>query len=104
MEMQRRWVRVRFQLEALVDKIKDVRLRANEKEMPKTLKPVEKSKLIEGLFETIRSDLPEGANESIAKRMAKKIGDYFLWRRETTTPVIHELLVLAPWWVAEHIR
>jgi hypothetical protein len=32
--------------------------------------------------------------------MADKIGNYLLWRRESSIPVIHELIVLLPWWIS----
>jgi len=100
LEMRRRLPRIWAQIGSLVEHIKDVRLRANAEPLPAALAPVAKSDLIRGLVEAVLEGAPEGVDASVARRVARKIGDYLLWRREPTTPVVHELIVLAPWWIA----
>jgi hypothetical protein len=48
----------------------------------------------------ILADEQKELKRSAARRMADEIGTYLLWRRETTVPVIHELIVLLPWWIS----
>ncbi len=98
-EMERRWPIALKELSALIDRIKDIS-RANPGELHKNLSDVEKQKLVEGLMNAILADEQKELKRSVARRMADKIGTYLLWRRETTVPVIHELIVLLPWWIS----
>lgn len=100
LELRRRWPRAKAQLVSLVEHIRDIRLRANDAPLAADLAPVEQSALLRGLAAALREKAPADLDETAVRRMARKIGDYFLWRREPTIPVIHELLVLAPWWLA----
>ena len=100
LEMRRRLPRVWAQIGALVEHIKDIRLRANPEPLPAVLAPVAKVDLLRGLVRAVLDGAPEGVDAPVARRVARKIGEYFLWRSEPTTPVVHELLVLAPWWIA----
>ncbi|MCL4233752.1 MAG: hypothetical protein KJ042_04450 [Deltaproteobacteria bacterium] len=100
LELRRRWPRAKTQLASLVDHIRDIRVRANAAPLAADLAPVEQSALLRGLIDALRATSPPGIEETAIRRMARRIGDYFLWRREPTIPVIHELLVLAPWWLA----
>ena len=88
------------EIATLVERIKDLRLRANPEPLPPECAVVEKGRLLEGLYHAILADAPAAVEHSVVRRMADKIGEYLLWRREMTTPIIHELLVLAPWWIA----
>jgi hypothetical protein len=99
MEIERRWPIALRELSALIDRIKDIS-RGNPETLHKNLTDVEKQKLIEGLMNAILSDERTELKRSVARRMADKIGTYLLWRRETTVPVIHELIVLLPWWIS----
>ncbi len=99
-EMRGRLPRALAQIGSLVEHIKQIRLRSNAKPLPAALAPVEKSDLMHGLVEAVLAEAPEGVDASVARRVARKIGDYLLWRREPSVPVVHELIVLAPWWFA----
>ncbi len=99
LEMRRRLPRVWAQIGALVSHIKDIRAYANTEPLPEAMAPSAKADLLRGLAEAVLNGAPEGVDVSVARRVARKIGDYFLWRREPTIPVVHELLVLAPWWI-----
>jgi hypothetical protein len=98
-EIERRWPIALRELSALIDRIKDIS-RANPEELHKNLTDVEKQKLTESLMNAILADEQTELKRSVARRMADKIGTYLLWRRETTVPVIHELIVLLPWWIS----
>jgi len=98
-EIERRWPIALRELSALIDRIKDIS-RANPEELHKNLTDVEKQKLTEGLMNAILADEQKELKRSVARRMADKMGNYMLWRRETTVPVIHELIVLLPWWIS----
>jgi hypothetical protein len=98
-EIERRWPIALRELSAVIDRIKDIS-RANPEELHKNLTDVEKQKLTEGLMNAILADEQKELKRSVARRMADKMGNYLLWRRETTVPVIHELIVLFPWWIS----
>jgi hypothetical protein len=98
-ELERRWPIALRELSALIDRIKDIS-RANPEELHKNLTDVEKQKLTENLMNAILADEETELKRSVARRMADKMGTYMLWRRETTVPVIHELIVLLPWWIS----
>ena len=98
-EFERRWPIALKELSALIDRIKDIS-RANPEALHKNLTNVEKQKLTESLMNAILADEQKELKRSVARRMADKMGTYMLWRRETTVPVIHELIVLLPWWIS----
>ncbi|RJP84770.1 MAG: hypothetical protein C4518_18160 [Desulfobacteraceae bacterium] len=99
-EMERRWPVALRELTALIDRIKDIR-RANPENLHQNLSAVEKKRLTRDLMEAMLKDEPEGLKRSVARRMADKIGNYLLWGRTSSVPVIHELIVLFPWWMSQ---
>lgn len=99
LELERRWPIALRELTALIDRIKDIQA-ANPEKLHGNLTRAEKMKLTESLIKAIASDEHTELKRSVARRMADKIGNYLLWRRETTIPVIHELIVLLPWWIS----
>ncbi|MFP4225491.1 MAG: hypothetical protein ACLFRF_02080 [Desulfobacterales bacterium] len=98
-ELKRRWPIARNELAALLHRVRDIR-RANPESLHAEISSVEKSLLRKGIMHALIKEEPKGLKRSVARRMADKIGDYLLWRRETTVPVIHELIVLLPWWIS----
>jgi hypothetical protein len=98
-ELKRRWPIARSELSALLQRVRDIR-RANPASLHTEISAVEKRQLRKGIMQALMKDEPKGLKRSVARRMADKIGDYLLWRRETTVPVIHELIVLLPWWIS----
>jgi len=100
LEMRRRLPRAWAQIAALVAHIKDIRVRSNAAPLPAAMPPVDTSPLLRGLIDAVLDSAPAGVTESVARRMARKIGDHLLWRRGGTVPVVHELIILAPWWMA----
>ncbi len=98
-EMARRWPVALREITALIDRIKDIR-RANPEALHENLSEVKKKRLTQGLMDAMLQDKPQGLKRSVARRMADKIGNYLLWRRESSVPVIHELIVLFPWWIS----
>ena len=99
LEMRRRLPRALAQLGALVAHIQHIRLQRNPEPLPERVGPVPRSTLLEGLVDAVRQTRPAGVSDSLVRRMARAIGDHLLWRPEPTTPVVHELVVLAPWWL-----
>ncbi len=99
-ELERRWPVALREITALMERIKDIR-RANPEELHENLLKVEKTRLTQDLMEAMLQDEPQGLKRSVARRMADKIGNYLLWRRESSVPVIHELIVLFPWWISQ---
>jgi len=99
-ELERRWPVALREITSLMERIKDIR-RANPKELHENLSKIEKSRLTSGLTEALLRDEPKGLKPSVARRMANRIGNYLLWRRESSVPVIHEMIVLFPWWISQ---
>jgi len=98
-EIKRRWPVALNELTALLKRIRDL-APANPESLHQKISKIEKKHLFEGLLKAIiKEDHPE-LKRSVARRMADKIGNYLLWRRESTIPVIHELIVLLPWWIS----
>lgn len=99
-ELERRWPVALREITSLMERIKDIR-RANQEELHENLSKIEKIRLTSGLAEALLRDQPKGLKPSVARRMANRIGNYLLWRRESSTPVIHEMIVLFPWWISQ---
>jgi hypothetical protein len=99
-ELERRWPVALREITSLMERIKDIR-RANPKELHENLSKIEKARLTSGLTEALLRDEPKGLKPSVARRMANRIGNYLLWRRESSVPVIHEMIVLFPWWISQ---
>lgn len=98
-EIGRRWPVALQELTALLKRIRDISP-ANPEELHQKISRIEKKRLLEGLLKAkLKEDHPE-LKRSVARRMADKIGNYLLWRRESSVPVIHELIVLLPWWIS----
>ncbi len=98
-EMQRRWPIALRELTAVLQRIRDLG-RANPEHLHRKISDVEKKRLVKALMKALTvEDRPE-LKRSVVRRMADKIGNYLLWRRESSTPVIHELIVLLPWWIS----
>ena len=68
--------------------------------LPDELQHINRKTLINSLVAEISSEKNGKLKAPVIQRMAQKIGDYFIWRRETSIPVLHELLILLPWWIA----
>lgn len=98
-ELERRWPLALSELKALANRMRDMGP-ANKTKLPAVLSKVEKKKITEAIFKSLMTDEQPGLKRSVARRMANKIGDYLLWRRETSFPVIHEMVVLLPWWIS----
>jgi hypothetical protein len=98
-EMERRWPMALQELKALRMRLKDLGP-ANSHVLPEKVSKAARRRLIKGLAQAIMQEDRPGLKRSVARRMADKIGDYLLWRRETSVPVIHELVVLLPWWIS----
>jgi len=86
------------EIKSLVDRIQDIK-KANPENFPDELAHIDKKNLLNALLESICSQNSYGLKLPVMRKMAQKIGDYMLWRRESSIPVIHELLVLIPWWI-----
>ncbi|MBF0102306.1 MAG: hypothetical protein HQK77_15500 [Desulfobacterales bacterium] len=102
-EWERRWPIALKELTVLVERIKDIR-RANPDKLPLEMANIENKQITrilkDELFQAIKTQQYPNLKPSVIRRMANKIGDYLLWRRVTTIPVIHELIVLLPWWIS----
>jgi len=98
-ELARRWPIALRELKALRDRIHDMGF-ANGETLPDILSSAEKKRISEAIYQALVADDRPELKRSVARRMADKIGNYLLWRRETSFPVIHELIVLLPWWLS----
>ncbi len=98
-ELDRRWPIALRELAALARRVRDIS-RGNPELLHQKLVDVEKKRLSESILKAILTDEQPELKRSVARRMANKMGEYLLWRRETSVPVIHELVVLLPWWIS----
>ncbi|MBI9074383.1 MAG: hypothetical protein JEZ02_03145 [Desulfatibacillum sp.] len=98
LEMEEKWPAVLREIGHLVAHIKDVRLSANPEPLPHQLEHVQKNPVVLNLLKAALMEDRPGLKRPVAQRMASKIGDFFLWNRATSMPVIHELGTLSAWW------
>ncbi|MBF0227210.1 MAG: hypothetical protein HQK76_17325 [Desulfobacterales bacterium] len=98
-ELEKRWPIALKELKALLERVKDIS-RVNPKELHPEISDVDKLRLIDAIYDAIVKDEKPELKRSVARRMANKIATYLLWRRSTTIPLIHELVVLLPWWIS----
>jgi len=98
-EIKRRWPVALRELKSLLDRMKDWQ-KANPEKLHPNLSKIEKKQFREVLMAAILADDKPALKRSVVRKMADKIGDYLLWRRESSIPVIHELIVLLPWWIS----
>lgn len=98
-ELQRRWPVALRELKALAERVRDIRA-ANTEPLHPSISAHERKCLHEALVAALTTDDKPELKRSVIRKMADKIGDYMLWRRESTIPVIHELIVLLPWWIS----
>ena len=98
-EINRRRPIMLRQFKALAKRIHDIR-RFNPEDLHPEISDVEQLKLFKELMEGLLQDDQPELKRSVVRKMANKFGNYLLWRRETSTPVIHELGLLLPWWIA----
>jgi hypothetical protein len=98
-EIERRWPIALRELSSVLQRIRDIG-RANPEHLHRKISKVEKKRLTDALMKSFLKDERPELKRSVARRMADKIGNYLLWRRESSIPVIHELIVLLPWWIS----
>jgi hypothetical protein len=98
-EMARRWPVALRELSSLLNRIRDIG-RANPEHLHRKISGIEKARLTDALIKALLTDERPELKRSVVRRMADKIGNYLLWRRESSIPVIHELIVLLPWWIS----
>lgn len=53
----------------------------------------------EFIEEILNQDNNQELKPAVIRKMADKIGQHVLWTRITSTPIIHELIALGPWWI-----
>jgi hypothetical protein len=97
-EYERRLSDVMRELKSLVARIHDIKSK-NPETFPDELAHLDKKNLANALIDVI-SELNSQLKKPVIQKMSRKIADYLIWRREISIPVIHELLVLLPWWIA----
>lgn len=97
-ELARRWPVAQRELASLLKRIRDIK-KANPQPLYTGITDKDKLAFMESLFESLYEHSFPGIKSRVARKMADKIGRYLLWRREASTPVIHELLILLPWWM-----
>jgi hypothetical protein len=87
------------EIASLVGHVHDIRF-SRPGQLPSEVPVQEKRRLGELLYESLLvEDRPE-LKRSVVRRMADKFGQYLLWSRISSTPVIHEFAALLPWWIS----
>jgi len=97
-EYKRRMSDIMRELKNLVARIQDIKAK-NPETFPQELAHLDKKSFASELGNII-SELDARLKKPVIQKMSQKIVDYIIWRREVSIPVIHELLVLLPWWIA----
>lgn len=97
-EMEEKLPAVLRELSHLAAHVKDLRLSGNPDPLPAQLDHVRKNHVILNVLKAALMEDRPGLKRPVAQRMASRIGDYFLWNRATSMPVIHELGALSAWW------
>ena len=97
-EMLEKWPRLVRELSHLLAHVKDLRLKANPEPLPLEISRAESSRLFKRLLAAALMHERPGVKRTVARQMANAIGDYFLWCRPTSLPVVHELGTLSAWW------
>jgi hypothetical protein len=97
-ESERRWADTVRELRAMADRVKDIRVKPRP---DGGIRPKHVRNLYEMLYGALREDERPELKRKVARRMADKAGQYLLWNRLISTPTIHELTALLPWWVSQ---
>jgi len=98
-ELNRRWPIAVNEISELVQRIKDIRFE-NPQPLPDMISQEDQQLLIKTLYHALLEDDRPELKRSVVRRMANKIGDFLIGQRAPSIPVIHELLVLFPWWIS----
>ena len=98
-EMERRSRATLREIASVLQRMKDIRV-SHPDALPKEVQSENKKRFVEVLLESLLvEDRPE-LKRSVVRRMADKFGNYLLWNRISSTPVVHEMAALLPWWVS----
>jgi hypothetical protein len=98
-ETARRWEATIREVGSVVKRLQDIRFAAPQGHA-REIGADEKKRFLEVLFQALLvEDRPE-LKRSVVRRMADKLGRYLLWNRVSSTPAIHELGALLPWWIS----
>ncbi len=100
--MRRRWPMIEAELRALVDCVKERLPAQPPSPLPDDLRAVLDRQIAKGIYESLVSSPPTLArpiSPSLAKLIASEIASQILRNRFATRPVVHELVLLAPYWI-----
>jgi hypothetical protein len=97
-EVERRWRAAVRELSAVLERVQDLRLTVPDQSDV----PVEQQRrLVEVLYQALRAEDRPELKRSVLRRMADKLGQYLLYNRISSTPGLHELAALLPWWISQ---
>lgn len=100
-ERERRWKATWNEITQILKHVPDIRLRKLE-ELPPEVGAAEKSRLLQILFESLLEGDPRPElKRSVVRRVADKLGNWMLWNRLSSTPGMHEIYALLPWWISK---
>ncbi|MBW2454259.1 MAG: hypothetical protein JRI68_07105 [Deltaproteobacteria bacterium] len=97
-EVERRWRAAVRELAAVLERVRDIRLTVPAQA---TIPVEQERRLAEVLYRALRADDRPELKRSVARRMADKLGQYLLYNRMSSTPALHELAALLPWWISQ---
>ncbi len=99
-ETGKRWESAVREIASVLARIQDIRRSAPE-EPPAGVDTTYQERFFRALLSALLvEDRPE-LKRSVGRRMADKLGRYLLWNRISSTPAIHELGALLPWWMSQ---
>ncbi len=96
--VERRWRDTVRQLRGLLDRLGEIRLAPVP---PGESTPKHVRKLHDLLYHALHDPEQPELKRRVSRRMADKLAQYILWSRISSTPTIHELTALLPWWASQ---
>ncbi len=97
-EVERRWRAAARELSAVLERAGDIRLTIPDQS---DIQVGQQRRLVEVLYQALRAEDHPEAKRSVVRRMADKLGQYMLYSRISSTPALHELAALLPWWISQ---
>ena len=99
-ELERRWQHTVREMVQILKHVPDIRVSRLE-ELPANFGVAQKKWLTASLARALLEGDPRPElKRTVVRRMADRMGQYLLWNRLSSTPALHEIWALFPWWVS----
>jgi len=99
-ELERRWQDTVREMVQILRHVPDIRV-TRLQELPADFGIAQRKWLAASLAGALLEGEPRPElKRTVVRRMADRIGQYLLWNRLSSTPALHEIWALFPWWVS----